>query len=604
MVLTESKRFCGNLQISPYFRHLMWHNKSLLLSLWFLVFFLGGTVYGFGQIQADQHENTQTNTVSSDTLGVPAKKSNQVRVTSGYFEKKPEFPEAVIYSRDANGPVHIVHDGVDMWCDQALVYFNDNFVKAYGKVLVQQGDTIEMRSAYGEYNGNTSLAFAAGDVILKEPTSSLEADTLYFDRIKQQAYYRSGGTVRDTSSVLTSRVGKLFTENKKYEFSGDVVIENPDYTVHSPRLDFYSESGLAYLYGASRIESPNSTIYCERGYYNTRNNRGHFVKKSRVDYNQRILFGDSIYFDRARGFASASNNIKLIDSTNQMVVRGHYAEVFKEQDSVYITNRAVAISVQEHDSIYIHADTLRVTGPPEQRIIRGFHDARMFKPGKTLDERTSGRCDSIVVLQELGLTKMLGRPVLWTGDQQITGDTIHLIQDKINQELDSLKVFDNAFMIQEDIDGYNQVKGAQLIGRFTQNKLDTIDIIKNSQVVYYSRDDQQKLVGINNTVASSMQLYIKEQKIRGIRFINKVPGKVYPPSEFPENARILPGFIWRGEERLFFQGDLFSGKTFPPLKPIRGIELAEELILPEHETGIPQEKSTPNAEEPAGIIEQ
>ena len=583
LVQTESRPFCGNLQISPYFRHLMWLKKYYLSSFWFLVFFLGLTAHGLAQTQTDQGQSDQTKATRSDSLMGPSKKSNLVRVTSGYFEKKPEFPEAVIYSRDANGPVHIVHDGVDMWCDQALVYFKENFVKAFGKVLIKQGDTIEMRSAYGEYNGNTSLAFAAGEVTLKEPASSLEADTLYFDREKQQAYYRSGGTVRDTSSVLTSKVGKLFTESKKYEFSGDVLIENPEYTVHSPRLDFFSESGLAYLYGASRIESPSSTIYCERGYYNTRSNRGHFVKNSRVDYNQRILFGDSIYFDRTRSFASATNNIKLIDSANQMVVRGHYAEVFKAQDSVYITNRAVAISVQEQDSIYIHADTLRVTGPPEQRVIRGFYGARMFKPGRTLAERTSGRCDSIIVIQEHGLTKMLGRPVLWTGDQQITGDTIHLIQDKINQELDSLKVFDNAFMIQEDIEGYNQVKGAKLIGRFTQNKLDTIDVIKNSQVVYYSRDDQQKLVGINNTVASSMQLYIKAQKIRGIRFINKVPGKVYPPSEFPENARILPGFIWRGEERLFFKDDLFSGKTFPPLKPIRGIELPQELILPDHD---------------------
>ena len=518
---------------------------------------------------------------SIDSLDTAPKKTSQVQVTSGYFEKKPEYPEAVIYSRDANGPVHIVHDGVDMWCDQALVYFKENFVKAYGKVLVKQGDTIEMRSNYGEYNGNTSMAFAAGAVNLKEPSSSLESDTLYFDRMKQEAYYISGGLVRDTSSVLTSRRGRLFTETKKYEFSGQVVIENPEYTVRSPRLDFYSESGLAYLYGTSTIESASSTIYCDRGYYNTRSNKGHFVKNSRVDYNQRILYGDSIYFDRAQGFASATNNIKLIDSANQMVVRGHYAEVFKQKDSVYITNRAVAVSVQEQDSVYIHADTLRVTGPSEQRIIKGFYGARMFKPGKSIEDRTSGRCDSIVVLQELGLTKMIGRPVLWTGDQQITGDTIHLIQDLERDELDSLKVYDNAFMIQEDVEGYNQVKGAQLVGLFTENKLDTIDVIKNSQVVYYSRDDKQELVGINNTVASSMQLYVKQNKIKGIRFINKVPGKVYPPSEFPENARILPGFIWRGDERLFFQEDLFQGKTFPPLKPIRGIELPDALILPD-----------------------
>jgi len=555
----------------------MWLNK-LSKNLLFLLGCLGMTLVSIAQTAPEAQSSAAQ---SIDSLDTAPKKTSQVQVTSGYFEKKPEYPEAVIYSRDANGPVHIVHDGVDMWCDQALVYFKENFVKAYGKVLVKQGDTIEMRSDYGEYNGNTSMAFAAGAVNLKEPSSSLESDTLYFDRMKQEAYYRSGGLVRDTSSVLTSRRGRLFTETKKYEFSGQVVIENPEYTVRSPRLDFYSESGLAYLYGTSTIESPSSTIYCDRGYYNTRSNKGRFVKNSRVDYNQRILYGDSIYFDRAQGFASATNNIKLIDSANQMVVRGHYAEVFKQKDSVYITNRAVAVSVQEQDSVYIHADTLRVTGPSEQRIIKGFYGARMFKPGKSIEDRTSGRCDSIVVLQELGLTKMIGRPVLWTGDQQITGDTIHLIQDLERDELDSLKVYDNAFMIQEDVEGYNQVKGAQLVGLFTENKLDTIDVIKNSQVVYYSRDDKQELVGINNTVASSMQLYVKQNKIKGIRFINKVPGKVYPPSEFPENARILPGFIWRGDERLFFQEDLFQGKTFPPLKPIRGIELPDALILPD-----------------------
>ncbi|HAT63573.1 MAG TPA: OstA-like protein, partial [Flavobacteriaceae bacterium] len=113
-------------------------------------------------------------------------KTTKVSVKSGDFEKKPEFPEAVIYTRDEAGQVYIVHEGVEMWCDQAFVYFKDNFVKAYGKVRISQGDTVSMTSKYGEYNGNTSFAFAAGDVTLTEPKTTLKTDTLYFDRIKQQ----------------------------------------------------------------------------------------------------------------------------------------------------------------------------------------------------------------------------------------------------------------------------------------------------------------------------------------------------------------------------------------------------------------------------------
>ncbi|MBT8255052.1 MAG: OstA-like protein [Bacteroidia bacterium] len=503
-------------------------------------------------------------------------KTTKVSVQSGYFEKKPEFPDAVIYTRDNAGQVYIVHEGVEMWCDQAYVYFKDNFVKAYGAVRIDQGDTVQMRSKYAEYNGNTSFAFASGNVVLTEPATTLRTDTLYFDRIKQQAYYRSGGTVRDTASTLTSRIGRYFAESKKYQFLSNVKIVNPKYTVNAPQLDFYAETGGAYLYGESTIVSETSTVYCERGYYDTRGDTGYFVKNSRVDYDNRILYGDSIYFDRNKSFASATNNIKVLDTANQSIIRGHYAEVFREKDSVFITKRAVAVTLQEADSVYVHADTLRVTGKPDNRIIKGFYRARMFKQGLEGEEPTSGKCDSIFVNQKLGITKLLRNPVLWSGENQMTGDTIHLISNKETEELDTLKVFNNSFLIQKDSSGYNQVKGERLIGLFTNNELDTVNIVKNTEVIYFFRNDKNELVGINKTNSSSIQLYLEEQKIVGMRFIKKVPGKVYPETELPENSRILPGFNWRGDERLYKKSDLFKGKPKPILPKIKGIPLPED----------------------------
>lgn len=507
---------------------------------------------------------------------ISAQEKQKIDIQSGYLEIRPEFPDAAIYTKDAAGQVYIVHDGIEMWCDQAFVYLKNNFVKAYGQVRITQGDTISLTSSYAEYNGDTQFAFASGKVILTEPKTQLETDTLFFNRIKQQAYYRTGGTVRDSSSVLTSRYGSYFTENKKYQFLSDVKIVNPKYILNSERLDFYSDSGGAYLYGPSTIEGENSTVYCERGYYDTRKDIGYFVQNSRIDYENRVLYGDSLYFDRNRNFASATNNIEVIDTLNNSIVRGHYAEVFRDKDSVFITKRAVALSVREQDTTYIHADTLRITGKPENRIIKGFYDARIFKPARFDEEIMSGKCDSIYSNERTGITKLLRRPVLWSGDSQITGDTIHLISNTVTEELDTLKVFNNAFIIQKDSLGYNQVKGESLTGLFTNNELDTININKNTQVIYYSRNEQEELIGINHTLASSIQIYLEDKEITGIRFIRNVPGKLYPESKFPENARILPGFKWRGDERLYEVEDLFKGKPEPELPVIRGIPLPEK----------------------------
>ena len=466
----------------------------------------------------------------------------KVNIESGYLEIRPELPDAAIYTKDDSGQVYIVHEGVEMWCDQAYVYLKENFVKAYGSVKINQADTVTLNSKYAEYNGNTQFAFASGDVLFKDPKTTLKTDTLYFDRIKQQAYYRTGGTVRDTASTLTSRIGRYYAETKKYQFLSDVVINNPDYTVNSPQLDFYSETGGAYLYGSSTITTENSTIYCDRGYYDTRAKTGHFVKNSRVDYENRILYGDSIYFDQNKSFASATNNIKVLDTVNKSIIRGHYAEVFREKDSVFITKRAVAVTLRDQDSIYVHADTLQVTGKPENRVIKGFYRARMFKRGLEGEQPTSGKCDSIFVNQKAGITKLLRNPVLWSGENQMTGDTIHILSDTTTEKLDTLKVFNNAFLIQKDSAGYNQVKGERLIGLFTDNELDTVNIHKNAEVIYFSRNEEDELVGINNTLSSDIQMYLESQEITGIRFLKKVDGKLYPPSQFPENARILPGF--------------------------------------------------------------
>tara|TARA_B100000795_G_scaffold158062_1_gene118765 strand:+ start:65491 stop:67245 length:1755 start_codon:yes stop_codon:yes gene_type:complete len=505
------------------------------------------------------------------------KEKTKVDIQSGYLERTANLPDAFIYTKDTEGQVYIVHEGIKMWCNQAYVYLKDNFVKAYGEVKIKQGDTISMNSNYAEYNGNTQFAFASGSVVFKEPKTTLKTDTLYFDRVKQEAYYRSGGTVIDTASKLTSRIGRYFAERKNYQFRSDVKIVNPKYTIHSQQLNFYSETGAAYLYGPSTIVSDSSTVYCERGFYDTRGDTGYFVKNAKVDYESRTLYGDSIFFDRNKSFASATNNIKVIDTMNQSVIRGHYAEVYRQKDSVFITKRALAITLQERDSVFIHADTLQITGKPESRILKGFYSARFFKQSSNpAEEPTSGKCDSIFVNQKKGITKLLRRPILWTGENQMTGDTIHLINNIKTEELDTLKVFDNAFLAQRDSLGYNQVKGQRLIGLFTNNELDTVNIDKNARVIYFARNDKNELIGINNTVSSSIQMYMEQQEIQGIRFIKKGTGKIYPVSKLPVEARILPGFQWRVEERLRSKEDLFKGKPAPILPKIKGIQLPED----------------------------
>ncbi|SDR67116.1 OstA-like protein [Christiangramia echinicola] len=517
------------------------------------------------------------------SLPILAQKNQEINYDSDRTLKNEErYPGALILSKVDN-QVYFDHDGIEVWCDNAVFYKSDNFFKAYGNIRMQQGDSVRMTSNYAEYNGNTEFAFASGNVRMERPQTTLETDSLFFDRIKQQAYYRSGGKVTDTASVLTSKIGRYFMEEDKYSFRNEVLVTNPDYTINSEQLDFYSESGHAYLYGPSTIVSETSTVYCERGFYDTRADNGYFVKNSQINYDNRILKGDSLYFNRENNFASATNNIRVIDTINDSRVTGHYAEVYRDKDSVFITKKALAASLQDRDTLFIHSDTIMITGKPEKRVIRGYYDVRIFKEDQTGENPMSGRSDSIFSDQQSGLTKLInissrgnGKPVLWSGENQMSGDSIHLISNTRTEQLDSLLVFDNAFLIQKDsIEGFNQLKGKELTGYFKENTLEKVVINKNTETLNYMRNNESQLIGINKTLASSVEILFEEQQIKDIYYYNQVDGDLTPEADFPPNARKLQGFNWRGEERILSKEGLFEGEAEPELTKIKGIDLPD-----------------------------
>ncbi len=503
-----------------------------------------------------------------------AQEGKKIKVQSDRTIKNEErFPGATILAK-VNKQVYIEHDGIEIWCDRAIHYGEDKFIKALGNVKMKQGDTLTMTSSYAEYNGNSKFAYAREKVFLETPSNTLTTDTLFFDRLRQQAYYRSGGTVKDSSNTLTSRIGRYFMDRKQYSFNTKVKIVNPENTVDSDRLDYYTDNGHAYLYGPSTVKGEESTLYCERGFYDTKVKTGYAIKNARIDYDNRTVYGDSIFYNSAIQFASATNNIKVLDTANNSVITGHYAEVFKDKDSVFITKRALAATLQEKDSIYIHSDTLMVTGKPERRIMNGFYDVRIFK------SNMSGKSDSINVDQTTGYTKMIGKPIIWSQRNQMTGDTIKIISNTETEKLDSLIVYQNAFLVQEDTlkAGYNQVKGQTLYGLFKDNEIYQVDIDKNTETIFYQRESEGelKLIGINKVLSSSIKLLLEQREIVDVFYYQNVDGTLYREIDLPENARELSGFKWRGDEQILSKKDLFRGEAPPKLTKITGIPLPVE----------------------------
>lgn len=465
-----------------------------------------------------------------------------------------KFPDATILI----GNVKISHEGATLDCKRALLYKKENLFKAIGEVVIEQGDSIIQYSDYANYNGNTKMAKSWGNVEVNDKEMKLTTDTLYFDRSKQTMYYPSGGIIRDKKNTLKSVRGTYYSENKKFSAKNRVRVINPENTLDSDHLDYYTNTNLAYLYGPSTITNlkDSTKIYAERGFYDTNTDISYFVKNTKLFLKDRTVFADSMYYDKRKGFASATHRIKVVDTLNNMVTKGNYAEIFEEKDSLFIVDRAVGITVKDKDSMYIHGDTIMVTGKPKKRIVRTFHNVKIFKSD------LQGKCDSIHTSQVTGLTRMFKNPVLWSGESQITGDSIHILSNVKTNKLDSLKILNKGFMIQKDsIDPtiFNQIKGRNIYGKFENSDLRTMLVKGNAESLYYNRNEKTGILEtITKEIASDIEFTLENNEIYETKYFKKTEGKTFPPSKFPKSSKKFNGFVWREEEQPKSKEDIFT----------------------------------------------
>lgn len=461
-----------------------------------------------------------------------------------------EVPGAKIFI----GNVQAQHDSMYIYCNKAYLFEKDNYIKLFGNVRLVQDDTLQMTSKYAEYNGVEKIAFASGNVVMTSPDSSLKSEKVYYDRNTGIAYYNDHATITNRQNTLKSKSGKYYTHELKYEFRTQVVITNPETIIKSNHLDYYEDSGHAYLFGPSTIDNKDNHIYTENGFYDTRLDQGRMIQNSFILYDNKRIEADEMFYDERQSYAKGINNVKVTDTINNTIATSHFAEVFRANDSIYMTKKPLIEYYTEQDTTYFHAKNLQIVGPDKQRIIKGYPNARIYRTPEM-----SGKADSLHYDQKIGLLQLIRKPVLFNGESQLTGDVIHLINDVVTEKLDSLKVLNNAFVVEKDTlgTGFNQAKGINMYGKFIDDKIRQIDLVQNAEMIYYLYDEGE-LQGIDKGICSKIVLELEDNKITtATRMINP-EGTTYPPEQFPENARRLQGFHWRGDERIYSVAALFS----------------------------------------------
>ena len=128
-------------------------------------------------------------------------------------------------------------------------------------------------------------------------------------------------------------------------------------------------------------------------------------------------------------------------------------------------------------------------------------------------------------------SKLKLNPVVWFNDSQMSGNEINLLTDLKTKKLDSLLIFGNSFIIEQDSinkNNYNQIEGMNLNGDFVNGGLNNLQVLKNIKVIYYLYNENGELIGIDKTICSELKIKLESNEIKNITFYTSPEGKVHP----------------------------------------------------------------------------
>jgi len=496
-------------------------------------------------------------------------------IISTFSQKKIEFDSKFLFTTEELGvdikvltdSVVFKHENSIMYCDSALLDYANSFFDAFGNVkiikLSEENDTIFLYGDTLHYSGKTKYAKIRNNVILIKDSLTLYTDSLDFDLGKNIGHYFDNGITINGEDTLKSIYGYYYADDDELFFKEKVEIFNPRFTVFSDTLKHNTKTKISYFIGPTDIVSDSNYIYCENGWYDHERDVSQFKKNAYLKNKEQILKGDSLFYDRNLGIGKAYHNVTFHDTIQNILLQGHNGYYNEKTGYSMMTDSALFIIAgsTETDSLYLHADTLMSYNDTiiendqtkKYRMVLAFHHVKTYK------DDFQSMCDSLVYDLKDSIIEMHINPILWSDSNQLSSKYIEIQTYK--SEVDRIDMNEDAFIIsQSDSIRFNQIYGNDMVAYIDDKKLSQIDVINGGKSIYFIKDDNDKLIGVNFLDCKDMEIYMKDSKVDKIWFFEKPIGKIHPPLTLSEAEMQLPNFKWNEAHRPLKKQDIFIWK--------------------------------------------
>lgn len=445
------------------------------------------------------------------------------------------------------GNVVLKQNKTTIYCDSAYLFKKRNFVEAFGRVRILEGDSVTITGRKLEYDGNTKKARLRSNVVFtKLATATLYTDFLDFERPRNLAYYYNGGRLVDSINVLTSNKGYYNVSSNLASFKKNVDVKNPDYTMTADSLQYNSRTKIIYFVSPTTVvRKDSSTAIYEHGFYETTTKQSD-LKVSKVESPNYTLEAIDNKLDDIKKKYLFRGNVVMTYKKENLIIYGQNADYYRTQGMAKVYNNAYLAKVTENnDTLFISADTLvSIDSPdPSKKRLLAYNNVKIYK------KDMQGLADSVEYRSIDSTIYFYQNPILWTEGNQMTADSMSMLIK--NNSIDRIFMVMNSFVISRDtLINFNQVKGRKMTTFFRNQKIHRVEVEGNGESLYFLQDEKTNAaMGMNKIICSSITIRFRNGQVNNLSFYTRPEASFIPPHELKIEDAKLKGFSWREKEK-------------------------------------------------------
>jgi lipopolysaccharide export system protein LptA len=391
----------------------------------------------------------------------------------------------------------------------------------------QSGRPLELRSAR-QLNvrsiGGEEVRDFVGNVHFVQPADRGQAVYLWCDRALQ--YMQQG----------------------KIELTGNVRIVRDSITLRGPAGTYQTSSRSARMLSGVRLERVDgTTLTANEGYYEADARLARFYGNVIVVDSVSVTRSDTLIYYESGSHSIAMGRVSVVSPGDGVTVFGDSLVHYGDIGYTIVPRRPKMVHVDTVSPGRI--DTLVVIG----RVMEAYRDTtqQYVVQDSVLFARNelAGRSGYALYRPAEGLVVLLKNPVVWYGENQITGDSIAvMLQD---QKLRSVFVAGKAMAVSRADsslrDRYDQLIGRQVTLYFRDDNIERIEAVRNAISLYYLFEGTTPN-GLNRSSGDRIIVEFSDGQVQDITVHGGVEGTYRPENLIVERERNfnLDGFRWHG----------------------------------------------------------